>query len=86
MWNRILNRSRDAYHPNVFGPPEALTATLFYRASLRLPQPNLPGASGHATPMSIRTSTASAGQLMLTTDQNGMPKYTVIFPNLPVDR
>ncbi len=86
MFNRILGRSRDAFHPRVFGPPEALTATLFYRAELRIPQPNLPGASGRATPMNIRTSTANAGTLVLTQDQNGYPKYIVAYPNVPVDR
>jgi len=86
MFNRILGRNRDAYHPNVFGRPEALTATLFYNASLRLPQPALPGASGHATPMNIRTSTANGGTLILGYDQNGYPRYSVVYPNIPIDR
>lgn len=86
MFSRLIGRSRDAFHPKVFGPPEALTSTLFYRASLRLPQPNLPGASGRATPMYIRTSTANAGTLILGKDQYGYPVYSVQYPNIPVDK
>lgn len=86
MFNRLFGRNRDAFHPKVFGPPQALTSTLFYRAELRIPQPNLHGASGRATPMHIRTSTANGGTLVLGKDQYGYPKYTVMYPNIPVDR
>lgn len=84
--NAIAGRTGDAFHPRVFGRPEALTQSLFYRAELRLPQPPLPAARGRATPMYIRTSTAAGGQLVLGRDQFGNTKYSVVYPNVPVDR
>lgn len=87
MFNRIRGQNRDAFHPRVFGPPEALTETLFYRAMLRLPQPPLPSARGHATPMFIRTSTAAAGILSSYLDPHtGIRHYNVQYPNVPIDK
>lgn len=86
MFNRILGRSRDAFHPRVFRAPQHITSTFLYRNSLFMPQPTLLSANGLATPANIRTSTANGGTLILTQDQNGFPQYQVIYPSIPVDR
>ena len=70
---------RTAYNPNVFRKPTGITASLIYQASLRIPQPDLPGAKGRPTPMYIRTSTADAGVLMMSYDQNGMAHWSVAY-------
>lgn len=86
MFNRILGRSRDVNHPRVMRAPQHVTTTFFYRYGLYIPQPTLLSANGLATPMNIRTSTAAGGTLVLGKDQNGYPRYSVIYPNTPVDR
>lgn len=79
--------ARDAYHPNVFRSPTGITQTLLYDASLRIPQPDLHGASGSYTPEYIRTMTASAGDLMFAVDPNtGVANYFVQMRSRPVDR
>ena len=79
--------ARDAYHPNVFRTPSQITQTIYYNASLRIPQPNLLGPSGSYTPEYIRTSTASAGDLMFSIDPNtGVANYFVSMRARPVDR
>lgn len=86
MFNSIMGRNRDAFHPRTFRAPQHITSTFLYHASQFMPQPVLPSANGLATPMNIRYSLASAGTLLLTKDQNGYPKYSVMFANVPVER
>jgi len=86
MFNSILGRNRDAFHPKTFRTPQHITASFLYRASQYIPQPILLSANGRATPMNIRYSLANAGTLVLTKDQNGYPYYTVMYPSIPVDR
>lgn len=87
MAGRAVPGSRDAYHPRVFHHPSAITDTWFYRAELRIPDPpNVGPTTMGATPMYIRTSTAAGGQLLLGKDQFGYPKYSVAYPNVPIDR
>ena len=86
MINSIFGRNRDAFHPRVFRAPQHITTSFLYRASMYIPQPTLLAASGLATAMNIRVSTANAGTLILTKDQNGYPRYTVMYPSIPVDR
>ena len=52
-----------AYAPNVVGPSIGITQTRYYQSEVRLPQPNLPGASGRATDPNIRYSLGAGGQL-----------------------
>lgn len=66
-----------AYNPNVFFKPSGLTQTLLYRASLRIPMFALPGAKGKPTPEYIRVSTADAGELRMSYDQNGNAIWSV---------
>lgn len=86
MFNSILGRNRDAFHPRTFRAPQHITQTFMYHASQYIPQPTLLSANGLATPMNIRTSTAAAGTLILGKDQYGYPKYSVLYPSVPVDR
>lgn len=73
-------------HPRVFGPPNSITETWFYRAALRIPQPNLPGASGRSTPMNIPFQTAAAGELIVETDANGQKHWFLNLLNRPLDQ
>ena len=78
---------RPADQPNVFRQPTGILESLIYRASLRIPQPNLHGASGRYTPEHIRVQTASAGSLISTTDPTtGFTTYSVMFNARPIDR
>lgn len=86
MFNKIMGRNRDAFHPRTFRAPQHITSTFLYHASQFMPQPTLLSANGLATPMNIRTSTANGGTLILGKDANGYPKYTVMYPSTPVDR
>lgn len=77
---------RPADRPNVFRKPTGILESLIYQASLRLPQPNLPGAMGTPTDANIRVSRASAGQLMMQKDPTGNYTYTVQLQSRPTER
>lgn len=63
---------RPADRPDVFRAPTGILESLIYQASLRLPQPDLPGASGRNTETNLRVSVGAAGQLMMTPDPSGL--------------
>ncbi len=77
---------RPADRPNVFRSPTGILASTFYQASLRIPQPNLPGASGRNTVTNIRVMTASAGAIEMAPDASGVMRYYVRMNGRPVDR
>ncbi len=77
---------RPADRPNVFRKPTGILESQFYQASLRIPQPNLHGASGRNTPENIRIMTASAGSIEMVKNSQGVMQYFVKMIARPVDQ
>lgn len=76
-----------AYAPQVVGPSIGITQTRFYQSEVRIPQPNLPGASGRATDPAIHYSLASAGLIAQDNTDANVRRLVLIMPtDRPIER
>lgn len=80
------NADHTINNPHVVGAPQGITATRFYRASVRLPQPPLYSGMGQPTPADIRLGYGAGGDLELSWDQNGNRVFQVRMNARPVER